>query len=186
MSTPNSTPKFPEWNPVGVIRPEHAEIYARLFRIRFPDLATRCNGRVAKAVQIMSRAGARRLDRATGLYEVESDSGHGWYQVDLERKSCTCPDAAQGNLCKHRLAIGLQIVGHDWLLEWQLDHSHRCHSLRMQVDEAWDRSNQFATIYEDTDPNAPELERRRELMLVSTRNASDLQLRWNALIQATP
>lgn len=186
MSNPNCTTKFPEWSPVSLIRPEHAKIYARLFRSRFPDLAEKANGRIEKAVKIMSRAGTRRLDRTAGLYEVESDSGKGWYQVDLEHKTCTCPDAQQGNLCKHRLAIGLQVIGHDWLLDWQRDHAYRCHALRNLADEAWEKSNKLATIYEDSDPNSPDLEQRRVLMIESTDFASNLQLQWNALILETP
>jgi uncharacterized Zn finger protein len=35
---------------------------------------------------------------------VLSQAGEKTYQVDLAGQSCTCPDRAKGNLCKHILA----------------------------------------------------------------------------------
>lgn len=185
MSNPNST-KFPEWSPVSAIRPNHAEIFARLFRSLFPAVAEKANGRIEKAVAIMTRAGARRLDRNTGLYEVESDSGKGWYQVDLDRKTCTCPDSLAGNLCKHRLAVGLQLQGHDWLLSWHIDHTHQIHVLRRQVDEAWNATSALATTYENKDVNAPDLDDCRARMIKAEEVAHDLHMQLNALILETP
>jgi uncharacterized Zn finger protein len=38
------------------------------------------------------------------LFEVLSQAGEKTYQVDLAKPTCTCPDRAKGNLCKHILA----------------------------------------------------------------------------------
>lgn len=43
-----------------------------------------------------------------GTYRVESFTGDGEYLVDLDRRTCSCPDAAfRGETCKHVLAVAL-------------------------------------------------------------------------------
>lgn len=108
-----------EWSPVSKITLACAMLYAAFFRFLHPILADRCGDRIEKAVQIMIRAGARRQTCIAGVFEVESESGRGWYEVDVNRKSCTCPDSQSRTdiICKHRLAVGLQLVGPSWTTE---------------------------------------------------------------------
>ncbi|RYM39429.1 SWIM zinc finger family protein [Meiothermus sp. PNK-Is4] len=48
-----------------------------------------------------------RVHRVEGLPQVYVVRGSEHYLVDLERESCTCPDHAKGNTCKHLLAAVL-------------------------------------------------------------------------------
>lgn len=48
-----------------------------------------------------------RVHRVEGLPQVYVVRGSQNYLVDLERESCTCPDHARGNTCKHLLAAVL-------------------------------------------------------------------------------
>ncbi|MBO1438621.1 SWIM zinc finger family protein [Meiothermus sp. CFH 77666] len=48
-----------------------------------------------------------RVHRVEGLPHTYVVRGNENYLVDLERNSCTCPDAAKGHACKHLLAAVL-------------------------------------------------------------------------------
>ena len=37
-------------------------------------------------------------------YRVRSSDGSSLYKVDLDARSCECPDSQKGNTCKHRIA----------------------------------------------------------------------------------
>jgi uncharacterized Zn finger protein len=45
-----------------------------------------------------------RIHRVEGLPHTYVARGSERYLVDLERETCTCPDAAKGHTCKHLLA----------------------------------------------------------------------------------
>ena len=49
-----------------------------------------------------------------GKYLVPSQSHGGSYLVDIEAKTCTCPDAADGHRCKHQLVVAY--VRHELML----------------------------------------------------------------------
>lgn len=48
-----------------------------------------------------------RVHRVEGLSHTYVVRGNENYLVDLERETCTCPDAAKGHTCKHLLAAVL-------------------------------------------------------------------------------
>lgn len=127
-----------EWSPVSAITLVLAQLYASFFRFLHPALADRCGERLEKAVHIMTRAGARRRAGIVGVYEVESESGRGWYTVDTSSKTCTCPDATAHPdlICKHRLAVGLQLVGPDWIREATKRQVHELNLAQINVDAA--------------------------------------------------
>jgi len=107
------------WSPVSAKRREHAQLLGELFKERYPQLVEKCNGRIERAVEIVSRVGACRTDPRPYVYLVESQSGNGYYEVDVKAKSCSCPDSTKGNMCKHRLAIGFHLSSSDWITEYQ-------------------------------------------------------------------
>jgi hypothetical protein len=107
------------WSPVSAKRREHAQLLGDLFKAHYPQLADRCNGRIERAVEIVSRVGACRTDPRPGIWLVESQSGNGYYEVNTETRTCTCPDSQKGNLCKHRLAIGFHLSSVNWITEYQ-------------------------------------------------------------------
>lgn len=46
-----------------------------------------------------------------GCYDVESQTDPRIkYTVNPKMHSCSCPDSARGNLCKHRIAVAIHIV----------------------------------------------------------------------------
>ncbi len=86
--------------------------------------------------QILPLAGQTRLEKAVrlarlsvaygdhpGLYDVESQTmQNASYEVDTVKKSCTCKDSRNGNLCPHRIAVAIKTIASDLLLELQFDN----------------------------------------------------------------
>jgi hypothetical protein len=107
------------WSPVAAKPKVHALFLGELFKEHYPQLVEKLNGRIERAVAIVSRVGACRTDPRPNIWLVESQSGKGYYEVNTQEKTCTCPDSAKGNLCKHRLAIGLHLSNVDWIIEYQ-------------------------------------------------------------------
>ena len=107
-----------EWNSVSKISLEYALQLVAIFTRLYPILADRCGDRLQKAVQIMTHAGARKQTEIPGVFSVLSESGHGWYEVDVNHKTCTCPDSQRKDIiCKHRLSIGLHLCAASWMTE---------------------------------------------------------------------
>jgi hypothetical protein len=75
--------------------------------------------RVGRAVEIVNAHNivmqARRdehdnqIKQSDQLWVVRAASGSGWYFVRPQERSCTCPDSAKGHVCKHRIAVFLQM-----------------------------------------------------------------------------
>lgn len=65
--------------------------------------------RCARAAAVLTEGVARtRPGTEPGTWRVRSFTGDGEYVVDLERQTCTCPDARfHGTRCKHVLAVAL-------------------------------------------------------------------------------
>jgi SWIM zinc finger len=62
-------------------------------------------GRVDRAVEIATKPTMIYNAKCPkGEFDVRASSG-GWYHVDTNNKSCTCPDSQRGNICKHRIAV---------------------------------------------------------------------------------
>jgi hypothetical protein len=64
------------------------------------------NGRLARGLEL-AKVGAVSsvLNPAhPRCFQVRSTEGLQTYQVDLDTKTCTCPDSQKGNTCKHRVA----------------------------------------------------------------------------------
>lgn len=74
--------------------------------------------RLFKAVQIaVENHSIYNLHCPPGEWDVRSQTAlNAWYHVDTKHHSCTCQDAQQGNLCKHRLAV--------WLYVEQISRTH--------------------------------------------------------------
>ncbi|MGB2954330.1 MAG: SWIM zinc finger family protein, partial [Anaerolineales bacterium] len=76
-----------------------------------PELVTVLGNRVHNAkdlVQLQLSPGRRPpiVEVTHGIYNVMSQSHQNqFYRVNVGEKSCTCPDAAAGRACKHRLAV---------------------------------------------------------------------------------
>ena len=103
------------------VNPETGHALAQMFIQQFPATAKRLNGRIEAAVQILEHAGIRHAEGfPSHVYQVPSQSNpRGSYQVDIQARTCTCPDSGKGNLCKHRLAIGFYINQNEWIREFQ-------------------------------------------------------------------
>jgi hypothetical protein len=110
-----SPSEFYAWSTVAAIAGPKAELYAALFRRKFPRLAAACNGRTEAAAVICATPGACRLGDHPGEYLVLSSRKDRWYTVNTDTRSCTCPDSRADRVCKHRLAIGFHIQGPDWI-----------------------------------------------------------------------
>lgn len=68
-------------------------------------------GRIEGFLNRLERAEAilleGRIHRVEGLAHTYVVRGNEPYLVDLDKESCTCPDHAKGNTCKHLLAAVL-------------------------------------------------------------------------------
>lgn len=62
--------------------------------------------RIAKAISIASKLHQMYNNNCPpGQFDVQSESGNGWYRVDTIKRSCTCTDSQTGHTCKHRIAV---------------------------------------------------------------------------------
>jgi hypothetical protein len=187
----NSTRVLPEKFNSLLLRQSEAEYYARLFVEKYPQWAARCNGRLARAIRIATKAGATLAGDVPGIFLVQSDHNpRGWYTVDMNAKTCTCPDDGQNKdgpkiICKHRLSVALRMYGPDWTHE-HIEKRMRAQSAAHQAAlAAWDDANDAATIYENLRPETyddPATEAARQRMLELTTRAEQLQAQYTALI----
>jgi hypothetical protein len=183
-----------EWSPVPAIRPAAAQDYVDLFVAKYASTAAICGNRLAAAMRIMCRVDGRRRGDQVGQFQVRSESNpRGWYQVDLLTRTCTCPDhpgiTAKGGICKHRLAVGLQIFGPDWVITAETKRQHDI-AARMAAtraaDKAWAELDRLVDQYtaigdQYTDYFAPPVEAARAAVLAATHQAEHLQKIANEL-----
>ena len=69
-----------------------------------PELKQSMNGRAERGLQIALTGGVTQLGNSTQFLVNSSDPERPPYFVDLNARSCTCPDHWNGHYCKHRLA----------------------------------------------------------------------------------
>lgn len=80
-------------------------------RVKHPEYMSLLGGRVHRAediAQLQLSPGRREtiFHVEENIYNVMSQEHHDQYhRVDVETRTCTCPDAARGAPCKHRLAV---------------------------------------------------------------------------------
>jgi hypothetical protein len=86
---------------------ETLEQVAREFVANLTPDAIHCfNGRLERGLEL-ARTNAVSQDSRTNnnrRYQVRSSDGSSHYLVDLDRKTCECPDSLKGHTCKHRIA----------------------------------------------------------------------------------
>jgi len=86
----------------------HAEAlqaaYRKLCDSLSPAMKQSLNGRAERALQIALAGGVTQLGNPGQFLVNSSDPEHPPYFVDLNARSCTCPDHWNGHTCKHRLA----------------------------------------------------------------------------------
>lgn len=63
------------------------------------------NGRQERALKMALEGHVTR--KAERIFSVRGEDGQHSYLVNLEARTCTCPDSQKGNVCKHRLAAYL-------------------------------------------------------------------------------
>lgn len=68
-----------------------------------PEVSQRLNGRLERGLEMARNGAVRPLDQPR-CFLVRSSDGKRHYEVDLNARSCTCPDSHKGNVCKHRIA----------------------------------------------------------------------------------
>jgi hypothetical protein len=79
---------------------------------KFPDAIEK--SRAEKAASII-QTDAIQPTRRGGAYTVRSKTRDEVYLVDTNAHTCTCPDATNGHVCKHRIAVGLLLNGLDYI-----------------------------------------------------------------------
>jgi len=86
----------------------HAEAiqaaYRKLCDSLSPAMKQSLNGRAERALQIALTGGVTQLGVPSQFLVDSSDPERPPYFVDLNARSCTCPDHWNGHTCKHRLA----------------------------------------------------------------------------------
>ena len=154
MANTNSTP---EWSPVAAVRrPEfilcrrrRALLFAQLFEHYYPTWAERCNGRIERAVELCSMAGACRRGDLPGVFQVQSESNpRGSYTVDMNARTCSCPDfgrqPAGRAMCKHLLAIGFHLHGPAWIRRFE----DELFQLKNAYRQAWEDQLEAGDLFE--------------------------------------
>jgi hypothetical protein len=193
------------------INTEKGAVLAEIFRQKFPNLSRRLNGRLDAAVKILATGQIRHPDGFPDyVYQVPSQSNPlGSYQVDTQAHTCTCPDSGKGNLCKHRLAVGMWANSLDWYTEYQqqtlaaaaaqakADELARYRSqvfeLSQAENDAWhtateaiDRWETAATTLrqDGTYPDDNELEDLRAVMICAVSHAQSASLMVQSVVNA--
>jgi hypothetical protein len=71
-----------------------------------PDLKQRMNGRLERGLEIILSGGVTPYDpNSLVQFKVRSSNPANFpYMVDLNSRTCTCPDHYKGHYCKHRIA----------------------------------------------------------------------------------
>jgi hypothetical protein len=91
--------------------------------------------------QLLAQSGQQRIERgcqiaqlsvspghSANVYEVKSQSmSNAYYEVDIKAKTCTCPDSAKGNVCKHRIAVAIRTVAGELLHKLQMENLQTPH-----------------------------------------------------------
>jgi hypothetical protein len=79
---------------------------ARIVFERFSErLKKLLNGREERGLKLA--LGGHVNHKSHRIFSVRSENNQHAYLVDLERKTCTCPDCQKGHICKHRIAAYL-------------------------------------------------------------------------------
>ena len=71
-----------------------------------PEVVNALNGRLERGLELAkswSVVHCPERDKPR-CYRVRSSDGSSLYRVDLDARSCECPDSQKGNTCKHRIA----------------------------------------------------------------------------------
>jgi hypothetical protein len=121
--------------------------HAEAFRQRFPATAANCGDRLDGAIHIAHYAGIY----TTGipqLYDVQSQrNASRYYRVDTTLHTCTCPDHGRpGIICKHRLAVGLIVYGHTWIVNSQAARQADAYRALEAARQALTTASQALTI----------------------------------------
>lgn len=99
-----------------------AQVIAEYFAQKYPALASKCGERVERAVKVLAFSAKKNDEQNPDVILVQSENKpNTYYEVDLTRRSCSCPDAsraaAQGAMCKHLLAVGMMSKYDAWISE---------------------------------------------------------------------
>jgi hypothetical protein len=79
---------------------------ARVVFERFSErLKKLLNGREERGLKLA--LGGHVNHKSHRIFSVRSENNQHAYLVDLDRKTCTCPDCQKGHICKHRIAAYL-------------------------------------------------------------------------------
>jgi hypothetical protein len=142
-------------------------------------------------VKICHRPGAcRRTDRVGVFLVMSEHRAYTWYEVDVNRHTCTCPDSRQGNVCKHRLAIGMHLFGSDWSAEAEKNRVSQQYEARRAYKDAWRVQLEAASTFEALATNGISSENvvsvARQLALDLTAKAVEAQKRYEELTAPDP
>jgi hypothetical protein len=71
-----------------------------------PEVVTALNGRLERGLALAKQWSVVHCPEAgkPRCYRVRSSDGYSFYKVDLDARTCDCPDSQKGNTCKHRIA----------------------------------------------------------------------------------
>ena len=79
---------------------------ARVVFERFSErLKKLLNGREERGLKLALEGHVKHTSQR--IFSVRSENNQHAYLVDLDRKTCTCPDCQKGHICKHRIAAYL-------------------------------------------------------------------------------
>lgn len=71
-----------------------------------PEVVSSLNGRLERGLALAKQWSGVHTPEAgkPRCYRVRSSDGYSFYKVDLDARTCECPDSQKGNTCKHRIA----------------------------------------------------------------------------------
>lgn len=119
----------------ALFHPASAEFCGMYFRQKYPDLAEKLNGRIERAQVLAVHGTLQPTPEQPDIWRVRSDSKpNHYYEVIPSKRSCSCPDAQKGNLCKHRLAVGFILKLNAWYEDFQAQTLAQAAEVRQQLE----------------------------------------------------
>ena len=92
---------LPSSNSINTIE-QTAQLVFEKFSERLKKLL---NGREERGLKLALEGHV--IHQSQRIFSVRSENNQHAYLVDLDRKTCTCPDCQKGHICKHRIAAYL-------------------------------------------------------------------------------
>ena len=110
-----------------------------------PEIVSSLNGRLERGLALAKSWSVLHCPESESprCYRVRSSDGSSLYRVDLDARTCECPDSQKGNTCKHRIAA------------YYVEQANQMNPLKPKPIPVSPKPNPVPTSPRPTSPTAP-------------------------------